>query len=102
MSNEVSNADIYNLIVNMKGDLGRVEGKISGMADAFKAHVEDDKVVAAAHLASVATVADEVVKLKLSGAKQRGFVAAISTVGAVLGTGLGALVEYVSRSHGTH
>lgn len=96
---EVSNADIYNLIVNMKGDLGRVEGKIGGMADAFKAHVEDDKVVAAAHLASVAAVANEVVKLKLSNARQRGFVAAISTVGAVVGAGLGAAVDYFARGN---
>lgn len=85
---EVTNGDIYNLLINMKGDMGRLEGKVGGISDAFKAHVDDDKLLTAA-----------VTKLQLSNARQRGFVAAISTVGAVVGAGLGAAVDYFSRGH---
>lgn len=83
---EVSNGDIYNLLVNMRGDLGRLEGKFDGHAIAFKAHVEDDKAIV-----------ESVQKLQIAAARQRGFVAAISTVGAVVGAGLGAAVDYFSR-----
>lgn len=83
---EVSNGDIYNLLVNMRGDLGRLEGKFDGHATAFKAHVEDDK-----------DLAESVQKIQISQARQRGFVTALSTVGAVLGAGLGAAIDYFAR-----
>ncbi len=83
MSNEVSNADIYNVLINMRGDLGRLEGKVDGHAEKLSAHIEDDKAMTAA-----------VQKLQISQARQRGFVAALSTVGAVVGAGLGAAVDY--------
>ncbi len=87
---DVSNGDIYNLLINMKGDLGRLEGKVDGHAEKLSAHIEDDKLLNAS-----------IQKLQLSQAKQRGFVAAISTIGAVVGAGLGAAVDYITRG-GSH
>lgn len=92
MANEVSNADIYNVLINMRGDLGRLEGKVDGHATTLATHIADDKVDNAALVAAVQ-------KLQLTNARQRGFVAAISTVGAVLGAGLGAVVDYLARGH---
>lgn len=86
MANEVSNADIFNLLVNMRGDMGRIEGTVKGFGENLSKHIEDDKDLSAA-----------VQKLQISQARQRGFVAALSTVGAVVGAGLGAAVDYLSR-----
>jgi hypothetical protein len=83
---EVSNSDIYNLLVNMRGDLGRLEGKVDGHASKLSDHIEDDR-----------RLTDDVRKLQIGAARQRGFVAAISTVGAVLGAGLGGLVDFMVR-----
>jgi hypothetical protein len=85
---EVSNGDIYNLLVNMRGDLGRLEGKVDGHASKLSDHIEDDR-----------RLTDAVQKLQIGAARQRGFVAAISTVGAVIGAALGAAVDYISRGH---
>ena len=85
---EVSNGDIYNLLVNMRGDLGRLEGKVDGHASKLSDHIEDDR-----------RLTDAVQRLQLSSARQRGFVAAISTVGAVVGAGLGAAADYFARGN---
>jgi hypothetical protein len=86
---EPSNSDIFNLLVNMRGDMGRIEGTVKGFGEKLAEHIVDDKLLAAS-----------VHKLQLSQARQRGFVAAISTVGAVVGAGIGAVVDYFSR--GSH
>lgn len=86
MSNEVSNADIYNVLINMRGDLGRLEGKVDGHA-----------VTLAAQKADHDTIVVTVQRLQISQARQRGFVAALSTIGAVVGAGLGAAADYFSR-----
>ena len=88
---EPSNSDIFNLLVNMRGDMGRIEGTVKGFGEKLTDHIKDDKDLTAA-----------VQKLQLSQARQRGFVAAISTVGAVIGEGLGAAVDYFSRGGGHH
>jgi hypothetical protein len=90
MSNEVSNADIYNVLINMRGDLGRLEGKVDGHASTLATHIADDKVNDAALTAALQ-------KIQISQARQRGFVAALSTVGAVIGAGLGAGIDYLAR-----
>lgn len=83
---EVSNADIYNVLINMRGDLGRLEGKVDGHgATLVSQKTEHD------------ALAGTVQKIQLGQARQRGFVAAISTLGAVAGTALGAAVDYFSR-----
>lgn len=85
---EVSNADIYNVLINMRGDMGRFEGKLEGFGLKLSDHIEDDKKQAAALQA-----------IQISQARQRGFVAAISTIGAILGAALGAVADYFSRTH---
>jgi hypothetical protein len=84
--NEVSNEALMGVLIDIKGDIGKLEGKFDGHTAAFAAHCADDK-----------TISENVQKLQLSAARQKGFVAAISTVGAVLGAGLGALADYLSR-----
>jgi hypothetical protein len=89
---EVSNADIYNVLINMRGDIGRLEGKVDSQKETLVAHIKDDETHQAEMYGSIR-------KLEMAGARQKGFVAAISTVGAVLGAGIGAVVDYVSRGH---
>lgn len=86
MSNEVSNADIYNVLINMRGDLGRLEGKVDGHAEKLSTHIEDDKALVVA-----------VQKLQMSQARQRGFVAAVSTAGAVVGALMTAAADALLR-----
>lgn len=90
MANEVSNSDIYNVLINMRGDLGRLEGKVDGHASTLAAHVADDKVNDAAFTSALS-------KIQLSAARQRGFVTAFSVVGGIVGTALGAAADYFAR-----
>jgi hypothetical protein len=85
---EVSNSDIYNVLINMRGDIGRLEGKMDGHAQKLTEHIEDDKILTAA-----------IQKLQSANDRQRGFVAAIATIGAVMGAALGAIVDLVARGH---
>jgi hypothetical protein len=85
---EPSNSDIFNLLVNMRGDMGRIEGTVKGFGDKLAEHGIDNKLRDAS-----------VQQLQLSQARQRGFVAAISTMGAVVGAGIGAAVDYLSRGN---
>lgn len=88
---EVSNADIYNVLLGMKGDLGRLEGKIEGHGTTLATQKSEHDALAGS-----------VQKLQISQARQRGFVAALSTVGAVMGAGLGAAVDYFVARGGHH
>lgn len=92
MANEVSNAEIYNVLINMRGDLGRLEGKVDGHANTLKAHVDDDKVTHAALVASVQ-------KLQINQARQRGFVTAVSAVGGTVGAGFVYILKLIIGGH---
>lgn len=87
---EVSNADIYNVLINMRGDLGRLEGKVDGHANTLAAHiVADDKINS--------TTTEALTKIQLASARQRGFVTAFSMFGGIIGTALGAAADYFAR-----
>ncbi len=92
MANEVSNADIFNALMNMRGDISRVEGKIDGHSTTLKTHISDDKVT---HAALVASVRD----LQISQARQRGFITGISALGGIIGTAITLGVKYFFGSH---
>jgi hypothetical protein len=84
--NEVSNEAIMGVLLDIKGDIGELKGHVTSTQSALAAHVIDDQ-----------RLGEAVQRLQITQAKQRGFVAALSTVGAVLGAGLGAAVDYFSR-----
>lgn len=86
MSNEVSNGDIFSVLMDIKESIGRLDGKVDSHSGQLAAHIADDKVLS-----------ESIQKLQISQARQRGFVAALSTMGAVVGAGLGAAVDYFSR-----
>lgn len=88
MGNEVSNADIYNVLINMRGDLGRLEGKVDGHAEKLASHIEDDKLLESS-----------IQKLQISQARQRGFIAAVSTIGPVIGAGIGYAIDVFIRGN---
>jgi hypothetical protein len=92
MSNEVSNADIYNVLINMRGDLGRLEGKVDGHANTLKTHIDDDKVTHAALVASVQ-------KVQVYQARQRGFITAVSAIGGTIGAGVVYLLKLIVGGH---
>lgn len=92
MANEVSNAEIYNVLINMRGDLGRLEGKVDGHANTLKAHVDDDKVTHAALVASVQT-------LQVYQARQRGFITAVSAIAGTIGAGAVYIIKALIGGH---
>lgn len=69
------------VLLDIKGDIGEIKGTITG------------------HAASIASQGVEVQKLQLAQAKQRGFVAAISAIGAFAGVAIGAAADYFSRGN---
>jgi hypothetical protein len=74
--------------ITIATSLGRIEQKIDSYSIQLSAHIADDK-----------TMADDIVKLKLSGARQKGILAALATVGSVLGAGAGYAVDLLTRGH---
>lgn len=84
MSNEVTNADLMDVLMSISKDFGELKNQTATTAAALKQHVEDDKAM----LASIQT-------LQLTGAKQKGFLTALASFGGILGAGLGYVVERV-------
>jgi len=71
------------------GTLGRIEQKLDSHLDAFNRHIEDDKRMGRA-----------IYDLSQAQSKQRGFFAGLSTVGSLIGAGIGYLVErWITGSH---
>ena len=75
--------------------LGRIEQKIDGNASTLSQHILDDKAVAKA-------LFERVEVLQLGQAKQKGFLTALTSVGSVLGAGVGYLVEKIMLGGGHH
>lgn len=69
------------------GAAARIEAQVENLSSLFAKHVEDDKLMAA-----------DIVRLKEGAARQRGVVAALTTVGSVLGAAAGYAIELVTRS----
>ena len=70
------------------GSLARIEQKIDGHSEWMKSHVADDKIMA-----------DNIAKLQVSHARQKGFLTAISAVGTVIGAGVGYAIDIFTRGH---
>ena len=85
---EITNADIYNTLINMRGDLGRLEGKVDGHGAALTAHAASDEKIQTA-------AAEAISRLQLSQAKQRGFIAAVATIGGVIGAGIAPVIDWL-------
>jgi len=77
--------DVMNEIMR---SLGRIEQKIDGHSTWMEQHVADDKVMA-----------EDIKRLQMSGARQRGVLAALATVGTVVGSVAGYAIELFTRGH---
>jgi F0F1-type ATP synthase assembly protein I len=88
MSDNISNTDLMNVLLSLKGDVGELKGHVSGTQLILAAHILEDKALTA-----------DVQKLQFSQQRQRGFVAAVSAIGAVVGAGIGVVVDLFVRSH---
>jgi len=53
MSNEVSNSDIFNVLLAMRGDIGQLSGKVDSHIATLATHIADDKVTEAATVAAL-------------------------------------------------
>lgn len=87
MSNEVSNNQIYDLICDMRGDLGAVKANQESAKAWMTAHVAEDKAMAA-----------DIATIKLAHARQRGFMTALAGVGGLISGAVGYAVEFFHRS----
>ena len=79
-------------IAQVFGALGRIESKIDGNSDTLKDHIKHDEEVTRALFGRIET-------LQLGQAKQKGFLTALTSVGSVLGAGIGYFVERMIRGH---
>jgi len=82
----VSNDQLYEILCDIKGDVGEIKASAAGTHAWLAKHVEDD-----------AAMARDIKTLQLSGARQKGFMTALAATGSALGAGLGYLVEYLHR-----
>jgi hypothetical protein len=86
MSNEITNADIYSVLLDLKGDMGEMKGTLVAQGKAFADHIVAD-----------AMMAKDIGKLQQSNARQRGFLTALGAVGTALGAGVGYAVDILAR-----
>lgn len=68
------------------GSLARIEQKIDSHSQWMSKHVADDAIMA-----------QDIQKIQLNSARQRGFMTALAAVGSVIGAGIGYLAEYLHR-----
>lgn len=85
---DVSNSDLMNVLLDVKERTGAMQAHIETTATILKDHIEDDKQM----LLSIQT-------LQLGAARQKGFLTALTSVGSLLGAGLGYLIERVTIGH---
>jgi hypothetical protein len=89
MSEEVSNHQILGLLVDMNGKLGALVSQSEAHLAWQLQHTRDDALMAA-----------DIKKLQLSSARQRGVLAALTSVGAILGALAGYAVDLLTlRGH---
>jgi hypothetical protein len=88
MSQEITNADIYGVLLTLKGDMGELKGTMAANAKAFTDHVIAD-----------ASMAKDIARLQLGVARQRGFLTALGAVGTALGAGVGYAIDILARGH---
>ncbi len=70
------------------GALARIEQKQDSNAQKWDAHEKLHAVVE-----------EDILKLKLSAAKQRGVIAAVAGMGSALGAGVGYAIDIFSKAH---
>lgn len=72
--------------------LARIEANTSSTAATLKDHITHDEEVTKALFGRIEV-------LQLGAAKQKGFLTALTSVGSILGAGIGYLVERALRGH---
>jgi hypothetical protein len=80
------------ILMEIQRSLGRIEQKIDGNAGTLTAHIAHDETVSKA-------LFERIEALQLSAARQKGFVAALMSIGTVLGSGAGYLLERLTFGH---
>lgn len=86
---EISNADIYNVLLELKGEIGELKGTMTSSNRAFSEHLLTD-----------AAMAKDINSLQMNAARQRGIMAALTTVGTVLGAVIGYAIDaFALRGH---
>jgi hypothetical protein len=78
-------------IAQVFGALGRIEQKIDGHTEWMTKHVAENRLLE-----------EDVRKLQLGAARQRGVLAALTTVGTLLGAGVGYAVDLFTMRGGNH
>jgi len=92
---EVSNSDLLGVLFNIREDLGTLKANSSNMSQQLENHISS---VAEAHKST----AEDIRKLQLAAARQKGFLAALAGAGSVLGAGVGYAVDLLTMRGGHH
>lgn len=82
----VSNEQLYGVLLDIKGDIGRVQAAAESNADKIKEHIEADT-------RRFTSLYDDLGELKTSHARQRGFIGGLTAAGTALGAAIGYLIE---------
>ena len=87
---EVSNSDLMGVLLSVREDLGSIKANVASGAVLLANHIGVDTVVQSQLRTDIST-------LQLGAARQKGFLAAIGTVGTLLGAGLGYIISYAKH-----
>lgn len=79
---DVSNNDLLNVLLEIKNDVGQLKQQATGHTAWMTQHVEDDK-----------KMAKDINTLQMQGARQKGFLGALSIMGGGLTYAIGFLFE---------
>jgi hypothetical protein len=88
---EVTNSDLMGVLMSVREDLGGIKANVASTSALLANHIGVDTVVQAQLRTDVST-------LQLGAARQKGFLAAIGTIGTMLGAGMGYMIDMM-RHH---
>ena len=84
---EVSNSDLMGVLLSVREDLGGIKANVASTSALLANHIGVDTVVQSQLRTDVST-------LQMGAARQKGFLAAIGTVGTLLGAGIGYIISF--------
>lgn len=76
------------VLLDIKSDVGRMNGTLDSHVKQFDKHVEDDRMAYRT-----------IIELKTGQARQKGFLTAVGVMGSGLGAALGWMVEKITLGH---
>jgi hypothetical protein len=89
---DVTNGELMTMLIQISNQSAANGAKVDGINQWLAAHSMEDKK-------NFGEVSEQLTKLRVANGRRNGVLAALTTVGSVLGAGVGYAVELLTRGH---